>query len=47
MQAIENLLKTENTKQTLNLPMISGNERNETESLIYRGKFWEYISCIA
>ena len=38
-QTIENLLKTENTKQTLNFPMKSGSYRNKTKMLIYRGKF--------
>ena len=46
-QTIENLLKTENTEQTLNFPMKSGSQINKTKMLIYliyRGKFQGYIS---
>ena len=38
-QTIENLLKTEITKPTLNFPMKSGSLRNKTKMRIYRGKF--------
>ena len=39
MEIIENILTTENTKQTLNFPINSGNYRNKTKILSYRGKF--------
>ena len=44
IQIIDNLLKTENTKETLNFPMKSRSKRNKTKTLIYRGKFYGYIS---